>query len=115
MDVRLGYRLLKDHRVPLRAKLAALGIGAACIAALEVLELPLEAVLAAILPLVGITGDIALGGAEAVFRPGADCDDLAAVYGRAAARAANPGGRGARRLGRVAGLTAFEGVGLGFG
>jgi hypothetical protein len=36
---------------------------------LEVLELPLEAVLAAILPLVGITGDIALGGAEAVFGP----------------------------------------------
>jgi len=60
MDVRLGYRLLKDNRVPLRAKLAALGIGAACIAALEVLELPLEAVLAAILP---------LGGAEAVFGP----------------------------------------------
>ena len=69
MDVRLGYRLLKDNRVPLRAKLAALGIGATCIAALEVLELPLEAVLAAILPLVGITGDIALGGAEAVFGP----------------------------------------------
>ena len=65
MDVRLGYRLLKDNRVPLRAKLTALGIGAACIAALEVLE----AVLAAILPLVGITGDIALGGAEAVFGP----------------------------------------------
>ena len=60
MDVRLGYRLLKDNRVPLRAKLAALGIGATCIAALEVLELPLEAVLAAILP---------LGGAEAVFGP----------------------------------------------
>jgi|SRR5215469_4447893 len=69
MDVRLGYRLLKDNRVPLRAKLTALGIGAACIAALEVLEMPLEAVLAAILPLVGITGDIALGGAEVVFGP----------------------------------------------
>src|SRR6516164_499875 len=69
MDVRLGYRLLKDNRVPLRTKLTALGIGAACIAMLEVLEMPLEAVLAAILPLVGITGDIALGGAEAVFGP----------------------------------------------
>ena len=36
---------------------------------LEVLELPLEAVLAAILPLVGITGDIALGGTEAIIGP----------------------------------------------
>src|SRR5215468_2809361 len=69
MDVRLGYRLLKDHRVPLRAKLTALGIGAGCMVMLEVLELPLEAVLAAILPLVGITGDIALGGAEMVIGP----------------------------------------------
>jgi hypothetical protein len=69
MDIRLGYKLLRDNRVPIRAKLTALGIGAACIAVLEVLELPLEAVLAAILPLVGITGDIALGGAEAVIGP----------------------------------------------
>jgi len=47
----------------------ALGIGAACIGALELLQLPLEAVLAAILPLIGITGDIALDGAEAVIGP----------------------------------------------
>ena len=69
MDIKLGWKLLKDNRVPIRAKLAALGIGAACIAALEGLELPLDAVLAAILPLVGITGDIALDGAEATFGP----------------------------------------------
>src|ERR1700751_512746 len=59
MNIRLGYRLLRDHRVPIRTKLMALGIGAACIGALELLQLPLEAVLAAILPLIGITGDIA--------------------------------------------------------
>ena len=69
MDIKLGWKLLKDNRVPIRAKLTALGIGAACIAALEALELPLDAVLAAILPLVGITGDIALDGAEAIFGP----------------------------------------------
>jgi len=69
MDIKLGWKLLKDNRVPIRAKLAALGIGAACIAALEALELPLDTVLAAILPLVGITGDIALDGAEATFGP----------------------------------------------
>jgi hypothetical protein len=69
MNIRLGYRLLRDHRVPIRAKLMALGIGAACIGALEVLQLPLEAVLAGILPLIGITGDIAFDGAEAVIGP----------------------------------------------
>ena len=69
MDIKLGWKLLKDNREPIRAKLAALGIGVACIAALEALELPLDAVLAAILPLVGITGDIALDGAEAICGP----------------------------------------------
>ena len=69
MNIRLGYRLLRDHRVPIRAKLMALGIGAACIGALELLQLPLEAVLAGILPLIGITGDIAFDGAEAVVGP----------------------------------------------
>jgi hypothetical protein len=37
--------------------------------ALELLQLPLEAVLAGILPLIGITGDIAFDGAEAVVGP----------------------------------------------
>ena len=69
MNIRLGYRLLRDHRVPIRAKLMALGIGAACIGVLELLQLPLEAVLAGILPLIGITGDIAFDGAEAVVGP----------------------------------------------
>jgi len=69
MNIRLGYRLLRDHRVPIWAKLMALGIGAAWIGALEVLELPLEAVLAGILPLIGITGDIAFNGAEAIVGP----------------------------------------------
>jgi hypothetical protein len=43
MNIRLGYRLLRDHRVPIRAKLMALGIGAACIGALELLQLPRQA------------------------------------------------------------------------
>jgi len=69
MYIRLGYRLLGDHRVPIQAKLMALGIGAACIAALELLQLPLESVLAGIMPLLGISGDIAFDGAEAVVGP----------------------------------------------
>ncbi len=64
MNIRLGYRLLRDHR-----KLMALGIEATCIDALELLQLPLETVLAGILPLIGITGDIAFDGAEAVVGP----------------------------------------------
>ena len=67
MNIGLGYRLLRDHRVPIRTKLMALGIGAACIGALELLQLPL--VLAGILPVIGITGDIAFDGAEAVVGP----------------------------------------------
>ena len=69
MNIRLGYRLLRDYRVPIRAKLMALGIGTACIGVLELLQLPLEAVLAGILPLIEITGDIAFDGAEAVIGP----------------------------------------------
>jgi hypothetical protein len=100
MNIRLGYRLLRDHRVPIRVKLMALGIGAACIGALELLQLPLEAVLAAILPLIGITGDIAFDGAEAVIGPSDYSDDTATVSRRAASRSANPRGKrtGARFL-----------------
>ena len=68
MNIRLGYRLLRDHHVPIRTKLMALGIGAACIGALELLQLPLEAVLAGILPLIGITGDIAEILSKVVYR-----------------------------------------------
>ena len=69
MNIRLGYRLLRDHRVPIRAKLIALGIGAAFTGALELLELPLETVLASILPLLGIPGDIAFDGVQALVGP----------------------------------------------
>ena len=69
MNIKLGYRLLRDHRVPIPTKLMALGIGVACIGVLELLELPLEGVLATILPLIGITVDIAFDGAEAVVGP----------------------------------------------
>ena len=69
MNIRLGYRLLRDHRVPIRAKLIALGIGAACIGVLELLQLPLEGLLAGILPLIGVSGDIVFDGTEAIVGP----------------------------------------------
>jgi hypothetical protein len=69
MNMTLGYALLRDRRVPIRSKLIALGIGAACVGAIELLELPIEGVLAAMLPFIGAAGDIALDGAEAVIGP----------------------------------------------
>jgi hypothetical protein len=69
MNMTLGYALLRDRRVPIRAKLIALGIGAAGVGAIELLQLPVEGVVAALLPLIGAAGDLALDGAEAVIGP----------------------------------------------
>ena len=63
----LGYALLRDQRVPIRAKLIALGAGAAVIAVIELLQIPFETIVAALLPFVGVPGDLALDGAEAVI------------------------------------------------
>ena len=59
MKMTLGYALLRDRRVPIRTKLIALGIGAAGVGAIELLQLPLEGVIAALLPLIGAAGDLA--------------------------------------------------------
>ena len=69
VNVALGYTLLRDRRVSIRAKLMALGIGAAVIGLIELLQLPMEGVLAALLPFLGAAGDLALDGAEAVIGP----------------------------------------------
>lgn len=69
MNMQLGYALLRDRRVPIRAKLIALGIGAATVGAIELLQLPVEGVIAALLPFIGAAGDLALDGAEAIIGP----------------------------------------------
>jgi hypothetical protein len=69
MNMTLGYALLRDRRVPIRTKLIALGIGAAGVGAIELLQLPVEGFVAALLPLIGAPGDLALDGAEAVIGP----------------------------------------------
>ena len=69
MKIALGYALLRDRRVPVRTKLIALGLGAAGIGAIELLQLPIEGLVAALLPFVGVAGDLALDGAEAVLGP----------------------------------------------
>jgi hypothetical protein len=69
MNMALGYALLRDRRVPIRTKLIALGIGAAGIGAIELLQLPVEGVVAALLPFIGVAGDLSLDGAEAIIGP----------------------------------------------
>ena len=53
------------HRRALRDQ----GIGAAAIGAIELLQLPVEGVIAALLPFIGAAGDLALDSAEAVIGP----------------------------------------------
>jgi hypothetical protein len=69
MNPRLGYALLRDRRVSIRAKLIALGMGAAVVGVIELLQIPFESVTAMLLPIVGISGDLAVDGAEAVIGP----------------------------------------------
>jgi hypothetical protein len=69
MNMPLGYALLRDRRVPIRTKLIALGIGAATVGTIELLQLPIEGVVAMLLPFIGAAGDLALDGAEAVVGP----------------------------------------------
>ena len=69
MNLHLGYALLRDRRVSLRPKLVALGAGLAVAGVIELLQVPLESVLALFLPFVGAAGDVALDGAEAVIIP----------------------------------------------
>ncbi len=67
MNIQLGYALLRDRRVPIQPKLIALTIGIAAVGFIELLQIPLESVFAVILPVIGIAGDVALDGAEAVI------------------------------------------------
>lgn len=69
MNLSLGYALLRDRRVPIKTKLIALGIGAAGVGVVELLQIPIEGVVAVLLPFVGVAGDLALDGAEAVIGP----------------------------------------------
>ena len=69
MNAPFGYALLRDRRVSLRPKLMALGVGLAVLAFIEVLQIPLESVLAFVLPGVGAASDVVVDGAEAAVVP----------------------------------------------
>lgn len=67
-DFKLGYALLGDRRVLLRYKVAAFAIGYAVVAILGFIEFPVEEMLA-VIPFIGILGDVALDGLEAIYVP----------------------------------------------
>lgn len=69
LDLRLGFALMRDRRVPLRSKVLSLLLGLGITAIVEFLELPIEGVLSALLPVLGIAGDIVLDGAEMIAGP----------------------------------------------
>ena len=69
LDWKLGLRLLRDRRVPGLTKLLALGLGVGALVALEVFELPLEAALALLVPVLGLAADFAIDGIELLAVP----------------------------------------------
>ena len=66
---RLGFALLKNGTVPFSAKLFALAIGALGTLSLVALEVPLEGVVATLLPFVGMVTDLAIDGTEVLILP----------------------------------------------
>jgi hypothetical protein len=69
LDLRFGYTLLLDRRVPVLTKGIALTIGLAVVGLMELLELPIEEFIALALPFVGILGDVMFAGMEAILGP----------------------------------------------
>ena len=67
-DLKLGYALLRDRRVALRYKIAALALGYAGVAILACVEFPFEELIA-VIPFIGMLGDVALDGLEAIYVP----------------------------------------------
>lgn len=69
VDVKLGFALGRDRRVPVTAKMAALALGFVLTFALDMFELPLETVLAFLLPVIGFGINLAVDGAELIALP----------------------------------------------
>jgi hypothetical protein len=69
LDVKLGFALMRDRRVPWRSKLAAILMGLLITGVVEGLEIPIEGVLSMLLPLLGAAGDMVLDGVEMIAGP----------------------------------------------
>ena len=66
LSPKFGFSLMRDRRIPVLSKLLALALGGAVVSALIALELPIEAVMAALI--VGIVPEGIIDGMEAVIR-----------------------------------------------
>jgi hypothetical protein len=69
LDMKLGFALMRDRRVPLRSKLVAALLGIAITGIVEFLEIPVEGILFTLLPILGAAGDIMVDGAELIAGP----------------------------------------------
>lgn len=70
LDLRFGLHLLaRDRNVPIRYKMVALLLGGVLTFILNVLEIPLETMLAVFLPVIGLGFDVVLNGMELVVCP----------------------------------------------
>ncbi len=69
LDPKFGLKLLRDGRVPVKAKIAAFALGLGAVLVLEILELPLQTALALLLPIVGLAADFAVDGIELLAGP----------------------------------------------
>lgn len=68
LDIRFGFALLRDRRVPLGVKLLALILGGALTALLVSMEIPLEGLLTLLLPFLALP-DFIVDGMETVLGP----------------------------------------------
>ena len=69
LDVKFGFALMRDHRIPLRAKAISVLLGLAITGLVEVLEIPVEGLLTFLLPILGAAGDVVVDGAELIAGP----------------------------------------------
>ena len=69
IDLKLGYALLRDKRVSILTKLAALATGVTLTAVLIAMVVPVEGILALFAPFLGFVLDFAIDGIEFVLFP----------------------------------------------
>ena len=69
IDPKLGFALLRDRRVSVLAKLASIASGVVFTAILVALEVPLEGIIGALLPILGLVFDFAFDGIEFLILP----------------------------------------------
>ena len=67
LDVKVGFRMLKDRRVPLRSKALAIAAGSFLIALLIAMELPIESIVSVMA--FGLIPSVLVDGLEVVIGP----------------------------------------------